>query len=130
MNVTILAWAATALSLFGTCWIAAKLPRFGWAYPVLLFGSAVWAALAIVHHDKAQMVMWGVYSVINCIGAARWTLGTTEVNPLQSAVDDQRKEIVWLKELNDIWRNDMHVERRRRLDIQAELAALKGEKKG
>lgn len=120
-----LRWGATFISLGGTFWLAKKLPNYGWAYPLLLVGSSLWLACALMTNDLPQIVLWAVYSVINCVGAAHWTLAKPEVNPLQPAHDAVVGKLRHEREYSARLLNDMRVEQRLRLKADALNAAMK-----
>lgn len=65
-------WLGTVCQLAGTFTIALKLPFSGYAFPVLLFGSVLWAAIAWRRNEHALLFLNCGYSLVNVVGILRW----------------------------------------------------------
>jgi len=69
---TTLKWLGTALQLTGCVIVALHLSWSGWAYPVMLVGSAIWSAIAIAARDWPLATLSLVFSATNILGIVRW----------------------------------------------------------
>lgn len=70
MLITITSWTATALSLFGQILINNKKKA---AFPVWITSNLLWIAVNIIGtFNLANVVMYVVYTIMNCVGLIQW----------------------------------------------------------
>lgn len=67
-----LKWLATALQLTGCVIVALHVSWSGWAFPVMLAGSAIWSVIAIAAKDWPLATLSVVFSLTNVVGIWRW----------------------------------------------------------
>jgi hypothetical protein len=69
---TLFRWIGTLLQGGGALWLAANVSTSRLAFPGMLVGSVIWAALAVVDRDWALATQSFVFAAINVLGMARW----------------------------------------------------------
>lgn len=65
-------WLSTACQLAGAFTIALKLPFSAFAFPIMLFGTVLWAIIAWMNRDRSGLILSFGYSIINAIGMFSW----------------------------------------------------------
>lgn len=71
-SITAFKWLGTALQLAGCLIVALHEPWSGYAFPVMLVGSAIWAVIATQNFDWPLVTLNVAFSAINLLGIWRW----------------------------------------------------------
>jgi hypothetical protein len=75
MAISVIEWIGTGLQVIGAIWaiwLALNLSTSRMAYPIMLFGSILWAIAGIETHNLALLTLNAVFASINVIGIWRW----------------------------------------------------------
>jgi len=67
--ITFLSWIATIGSIIGNIGVIKKKL---WGMKVWTFATAVWIIYALITHNKAQLIMFCFYEVLNLYGWYKW----------------------------------------------------------
>lgn len=67
--LTFLSWIATIGSILGNIGVIKKKL---WGMKVWTFATAVWIIYALITHNKAQLIMFCFYEVLNLYGWYKW----------------------------------------------------------
>lgn len=67
--ITFLSWIATIGSILGNIGVIKKKL---WGMKVWTFATAVWIIYALITHNKAQLIMFCFYEVLNLYGWYKW----------------------------------------------------------
>jgi len=67
--LTLLSWIATIGSIIGNIGVIKKKL---WGVKVWTFATAVWIIYALITHNKAQLIMFCFYEVLNLYGWYQW----------------------------------------------------------
>lgn len=72
MALSVIEWLGTGLQIVGAIWLALNVSTSRMAYPIMLFGSILWAIAGIETHNLALFTLNAVFASINIIGIWRW----------------------------------------------------------
>jgi hypothetical protein len=72
MALSVIEWLGTGLQIIGAIWLALNVTTSRMAYPIMLFGSILWAIAGIETHNGALFTLNAVFASINIIGIWRW----------------------------------------------------------
>jgi len=67
--LTLLSWIATIGSIIGNIGVVKKKL---WGMQIWTFGTAIWIIYALITHNKAQLIMFCFYEVLNLYGWYKW----------------------------------------------------------
>jgi len=67
--ITFLSWIATIGSILGNIGVVKKKL---WGMQIWTFATAVWIIYALITHNKAQLIMFCFYEVLNLYGWYKW----------------------------------------------------------
>lgn len=67
--ITLLSWIATIGSILGNIGVIKKKL---WGMKIWTFATAVWIIYALITHNKAQLIMFCFYEVLNLYGWYKW----------------------------------------------------------
>lgn len=67
--ITFLSWIATIGSILGNIGVIKKKL---WGMKVWTFATAVWIIYTLITHNKAQLIMFCFYEVLNLYGWYKW----------------------------------------------------------
>ena len=67
--LTFLSWIATIGSILGNIGVIKKKL---WGMKVWTFATAIWIIYALITHNKAQLIMFCFYEVLNLYGWYKW----------------------------------------------------------
>ena len=67
--LTLLSWIATIGSILGNIGVIKKKL---WGMKIWTFATAIWIIYALITHNKAQLIMFCFYEVLNLYGWYKW----------------------------------------------------------